>query len=83
MGVFSWISYRSHPRKIVEKMSRFVAFHIGRTLEDLFRKCPDLNLIEHKISFFRCEIFSCVVLLTRAGARCDAVLVLDGKVKAR
>ena len=27
------------------------------------------NMIEHKISFFRCEIFSCVVLLKRAGAR--------------
>ena len=47
LGVFSWISYRSHPRKIVVKMSRFVAFHIGRTLEDLFRK---LNL--PKLYFF-------------------------------
>ena len=27
------------------------------------------NMIEHKISFFRCENFSCVVLLKRAGAR--------------
>ena len=27
------------------------------------------NMIEHKISFFRCEIFSCVVLLKRAGPR--------------